>query len=139
MRLWTGFLASASSPEIKRTVRGLEEEKSEIQAIGTELNAFTTLAPGARSATISLEVRPETSPKVSGVKPASRLVVSTGMRPFQSGMENSACCTFGQFAARTTMSCYVACCGVPASAQEPSFFTRGASESGPRVLLNNTR
>jgi hypothetical protein len=63
MRLCTGFLASASSPEIKSTVRGLEEEKSEIQAIGTEINAFTTLAPGARSATISLEVRPEMSPK----------------------------------------------------------------------------
>src|ERR1700722_3330746 len=104
MRLRTGFLASRSSPEIKRTVRGLDAEKSEIQAIGTELNAFTTLAPGAKHATISLEVRPEMSPMVIGVKPASRLVVSTRMRPFQSGMENSACCTFGQLAARTTMS-----------------------------------
>src|SRR5260370_37039334 len=105
MRLCTGFLASASSPEMKRTVRGLEEEKSEIQAIGTELNAFTTLAPGARSATISLEVRPEMSPNVSGAKPASRLVVSTRMRPFQSGMENSACCTFVQFTARRNLYC----------------------------------
>src|ERR1700722_230452 len=109
MRLRTGFLASRSSPDIKRTVRGLEEEKSEIQAIGTELNAFTTFAPGARSATISLEVRPEISPKLKVLELAIRLVASTRMRPFQSATENKAACTLDHLTARTTRSCSAAC------------------------------
>ena len=44
----------------------LDGEKSEIQDIGTELNALTTFAPGARSATISLDVRPDMSPSAKG-------------------------------------------------------------------------
>ncbi len=54
-------------------MRGFDGEKSEIQDIGTELKAFTTFAPGARSATISLEVRPEMSPNVNGLYPATRV------------------------------------------------------------------
>ena len=48
------------------------------------LNAFTTLAPGARSATISLDVRPLMSPSINGCALATRLVVSIKIRPFQS-------------------------------------------------------
>ena len=52
------FLASLSSPDVKMTVFGLFDEKSCIQAIGILLIDFTSLAPAAISATISLEVRP---------------------------------------------------------------------------------
>ena len=58
-------------------MRGFEDEKSEIHDIGTELNALTTLAPGARSATISLEVRPE---MMWGTRLDGRYVV-TGLSP----------------------------------------------------------
>jgi len=72
-------------PETKRTVRGLDAEKSEIHDIGTELKALTTFAR-REVATTSLEVRPEISPNVSGLRPANRLVPSTRVRPFQSGI-----------------------------------------------------
>src|ERR1700689_2273818 len=51
-------LASASSPDVKMTVRGLAGEKSCIQSIGMLLIDFTIRAPTAISATISLDVRP---------------------------------------------------------------------------------
>ena len=51
-------LASASSPDVKMTVRGLAGEKSCIHSIGMLLIDFTSRAPAAISATISLEVRP---------------------------------------------------------------------------------
>jgi hypothetical protein len=54
----TSCLASVSSPYVKITVRGLFGEKSCIQAIGMLLIDFTSLAPTAISATISVEVRP---------------------------------------------------------------------------------
>src|ERR1700749_4952807 len=54
----TVFLASLSSPDVKMTVFGLFDEKSCIQAIGILLIDFTSLAPGAISAIISLEMRP---------------------------------------------------------------------------------
>jgi DNA-binding transcriptional LysR family regulator len=101
----------------------------------TELNALMTFAPGARSATISLEVRPEMSPRRIGLRLANRLVASTRTRPFQSGIAASADCTAGHPTASTTMSWSVTCSAVPAEAPSPSSFTRGVSESGPRVLL----
>src|SRR5580700_11500351 len=54
----TNCLASASSPDVKMTVRGLFGEKSCSQAIGMLLIDFTSRAPTAISATISLDVRP---------------------------------------------------------------------------------
>ena len=51
-------LASMSSPDVKMTVRGLVGEKSRIHFIGMLLIDFTSRAPTAISATISLEVRP---------------------------------------------------------------------------------
>ena len=54
----TSCLASVSSPDVKMTVRGLFGEKSCIQAIGMLLIDFTSRAPTAISATISLDVRP---------------------------------------------------------------------------------
>jgi hypothetical protein len=54
----TVLLASSSSPEVKMTVRGFCFEKSCIQAMGMLLIDFTSRAPGAISATSSLDVRP---------------------------------------------------------------------------------
>ena len=51
-------LASLSSPDVKITVFGLCDEKYCIQAMGVFLIDFTSLAPTANSATISLEVHP---------------------------------------------------------------------------------
>ena len=54
----TAALASRSSPDTNSTVFGFCGEKSCIQAIGILLIDFTSLAPGAIAATISLDVRP---------------------------------------------------------------------------------
>lgn len=54
----TTCFASLSSPDVKITVRGLLGEKSCIQTIGMVHSDFTSLAPTAISATISLDVRP---------------------------------------------------------------------------------
>jgi hypothetical protein len=54
----TSCLAWVSSPDVKITVRGLLGEKSCIQAIGMLLIDFTSRAPTAISATISLDERP---------------------------------------------------------------------------------
>jgi len=53
------------------------------------LNALATFAPGARSATISLDVRPPMSPGDKGSILATRFVVSVRVFPFQSPTENS--------------------------------------------------
>jgi len=57
-RAITSRFASVSSPDVKNTVRGLFGEKSCIQIIGMLQRDFTSLAPTAISATISLDVRP---------------------------------------------------------------------------------
>lgn len=75
--------ACRSSPDMKRTVRGLVGEKSCIQSIATVLNSLTTGAPGACLATISLDVMPERSPRRNGLSLTKRLVASMRMRPVQ--------------------------------------------------------
>ena len=50
--------ASASSPDVKMTVRGLFGEKSCIHSIGMLLMDLQAARQAAISATISLEVRP---------------------------------------------------------------------------------
>ena len=74
------------------TVFGLFDEKSCIQAIGILLIDFTSLAPGAISAIISLEVRPFKAAidlftplrLTSGLESIWALVASIRIRPCQS-------------------------------------------------------
>src|ERR1700735_522008 len=88
----TVFLASLSSPDVKITVFGLCDEKSCIQAMGILLIDFTSLAPTANSATISLEVRPfkaaidlfTPSGLISGFASMWALVASIRVGPCQS-------------------------------------------------------
>src|SRR6202021_2305179 len=74
----TSRLASASSPDVKMTVRGLFGEKSCIQAIGMLLIDFTSRAPTAISATISLEVRPVNLKAARDLVTPARLISGLG-------------------------------------------------------------
>jgi hypothetical protein len=78
----TSCFASASSLDVKMTVRGLLDEKSCIQSIGKLLIDLTSRAPTAFSAIISLDVRPFNAVRdlvtparlVSGLAPICALV-----------------------------------------------------------------
>ena len=137
----TIFLASLSSPDVKMTVFGLCDEKSCIQAIGILLIDFTSLAPAAISATISLEVHPfkaaidlfTPSGLISGLGSTWALVASIRIRPCQS-IFFSASGTFTQFVARMTTSHSAACVYVPAVAPGPRSATSPANVSGPLEL-----
>src|SRR6202035_260772 len=119
----THCLASDSSPDVKRTVRGLLGEKSCIHDIGILLIDFTSRAPMAISATISLDVRPFNAARDratparlrSGSESICALVASTSIRPCQS-IPVSASGTFTQRVARITISHSADCCLVPAQA-----------------------
>ena len=88
----THCLASVSSPEVKRTVRGLLGEKSCIHDMGMLLMDFTSRAPLAISATISLDVRPFNAARDratpawlrSGSASLCALIASANIRPCQS-------------------------------------------------------
>jgi hypothetical protein len=129
--------SSASSPDVKRTVRGLFGEKSCIQDIGMLLMDFTNRASTAISATISLEVPPFNAARDrvtparlgSGLESIRALVASTSIRPFQS-MPASASGTFTQCVARIIISHSADCCLVPALAPGPSSATNPPSVSG---------
>lgn len=124
---------------------GLCGEKSCIQAIGILLIDFTSLAPGAISATISLDVRPSNAATdlvtaaalVSGFASIWALVPSTRMRPCQS-TPSSAFGTSSQFVARIVMSNATAPSLESALANGPRPATSSASASGPRELDRTT-
>ncbi len=111
----TSCLAPASSPDVKMTVRGLFGEKSCIQAIGMLLIDFTSRAPTAISATISLEVRPfnaardlVTPARLTSGGSRCAFVASIRMRPRQS-IPLRASATLTQCVARITTSHSAAC------------------------------
>src|ERR1700741_122120 len=141
----THCLASDSSPDVKRTVRGLLGEKSCIHDIGMLLIDFTSREPMAISATISLDVRPFNAARDratparlrSGSESICALVASTSIRPCQS-MPASASGTFTQRVARITISHSADCCLVPAQAPEPRPATNSPSVSGPLELDTTT-
>ena len=82
-------LASASSPDVKMTVRGLFGEKSCIQAIGMLLIDFTSRAPTAISATSSLDVCPFNTAR-DLVTPARRCRSLGSICALAASMQNSA-------------------------------------------------
>jgi len=92
----TRCLASWSSPEVKMTVRGLFGEKSCLQSIGMLLMDLASRAPGAISATISLELRPFNAARdlvtparlMSGTGSTCAFVASVRMRPRQATLES---------------------------------------------------
>ena len=121
----TCCLASVSSPDVKMTVRGLFGEKSWIQAIGMLLRDFTSRAPTAISATISLDLRPFSAARdlvtparlMSAFASMCALVASIRTRPCQS-IPFNASGTFTQLTARITTSHSAACSLVPAMAPD---------------------
>src|SRR5258708_13359488 len=64
--------------------RKIALDRYRIQAIGTVLKSFTTRAPDACWATISLDVMPERSLTRRGFRLSKRFVASMRMRPVQS-------------------------------------------------------
>jgi hypothetical protein len=106
---------------------------------------FTSLAPGAIAATISLDVRPSNAATdlatpaalMSGFSPMWAFVPSTSMRPPQS-IPLSASGASAQFVARITTSHSAASCLDPALAAGPRSATSPANASGPRELDRTT-
>ena len=100
---------------------------------------FTSRAPGAISATISLDVRPFSAARdrvtparlMSGLASMWALVASIRIRPRQS-MSFKAAGALTQSVARITMSHAAASCFVPALAFGPRAATKSPSVSGPR-------
>ena len=137
----TTDFASVSSPDVKSTVLGLLGEKSCIHAIGILLIDLTNLAPGAISATISLDVRPFNASidlvtpwrLTSGLLSMWALVASMRIRPRQS-IPLSASGTLTQFVARIVTSHSAACCFVPAAADGPRSEISPVNDSGPLEL-----
>src|ERR1700722_14740052 len=108
------------------TVRGFSFEKSCIHAMGMLLIDFTSRAPGAISAIISLDVRPLSAARdlvtparlMSGLGSVWALVASIRIRPRQS-ISFKAAGALTQSVARITMSHAAASCFVPALAFGP--------------------
>ena len=84
--------------------------------------AFTTLAPGASEATISLDVLPSRSARRNPGW-TTGLVASMRMRPFHAGKPERAARTCCHGTASTTTSASAASSRVPPLAREPSSFT----------------
>src|SRR3954451_2494428 len=124
----TWDFASASSPERKITRRPPPSCGSEPSTAAPRVfAAFTTRAPGTRSATTSLEVRPLRSLALKSFV-VSMTVMPSHRRP------STASPTRGHGTAMTTMSAPAARSTVPADARSPSGETTDASDSGPRLL-----
>src|SRR3954447_2249311 len=128
----TWDFASASSPERKITRRPPPSCGSEPSTAAPRVfAAFTTRAPGTRSATTSLEVRPLRS---LGLK---SFVVSMRILPSQR-RPAIASPTRGRGTAMAPMSAPAAASAVPADAPSPSVKTTDARDSGPRLLARTT-
>src|SRR5258707_6022673 len=78
--------------------RKIALDRYRIQAIGTVLKSFTTRAPDACWATISLDVMPERSLTRRGFRLSKRFVASMRMRPVQSETADRAAALLGRLA-----------------------------------------
>src|SRR5258707_14963376 len=78
--------------------RKIALDRYRIQAIGTVLKSFTTRAPDACWATISLDVMPERSLTRRGFRLSKRFVASMRMLPVQSETADRAAAFLGRLA-----------------------------------------